>query len=1367
MAEVVKSLNIPQIEKLRGATNYHIWRSIATTFLDIMGVWDVVTGKTPKPDATDATAEAAWIRLSQPAKGFILLNIDRGLMPLISTASDAPTAWAKLEEKFDRKTTTSLHSLLKTIVTLRCSNKREIAAHIEKYDELWQRLLERTSEATLRSRDADTTPKDTLEAVLLPLASSAIAKGAFFLTSLPTTLDNVVDNLTTKESATYSEVCTRLLDLYPAEQPAETNTAFASMSSNRNNRGRSKDEKICTYCKSKGFRGIGHLVAECRTRKKDTGGQASAVAALADKQKGYAFMAVENEFPPDAWILDSGASSHMTPDASRITGAQSTNVMVTIGNGEQLQATAIGTASFTALLANGSTHHIRLHNTLLVPALHFSLLSWRRMAEAGASKTGDALGTTISVNKNTVLETIPYAGLEIICMPSVIGTVSVMQLHRKLAHLPPSAFSTLQTHTNGLPPVPTVKGTFDCNACSKGKFTRTIPKVRTTSSPAPYHTVHSDICGPFSVPTPSSSKYFISAIDEYSHRAEVRFLKTRDEAPKALLDMLNIAACQYSTQVKVLQTDNAGELTSRWFEDELAKLGVKHKLSIAYIHETNGMAERFNRTATGSARTLLFDSSLPLSLWGEALTHAIYTKNRMPHPSLNNKSPDEVLTGEVPNIGYLQPFGSPAHVFIPEERRRVGGKLLARTAEGFLVGYGEQRNHYRFWIPSLHRVVISRDFKARVVTSVPNVMTVDTSSPEPLAMAPATQDISSTSPSPSAVTWTPASMAEIHDNYPNLFESSPPEPSSLESATPPSIVLSAPDSPTLAPSLSSAQVQTTSSAHNNREEPPEEVITCQPPPGIRTRSGRGVRPPSRLGEWGEVALLGSVNEDSPSISKALSGSEAGEWKIAMEKEIASLEKYNTWEATAPPVNGRFVDTKWVLRKKRDEHGHLVKFKARLTARGFTQIPGIDYDETFSAVVRTDTLRILLAHALQHNLHIVQYDIESAYLNAPLDDEIYIKPPRMVTVPDGKVLRLKKSIYGLKQAARCWGETLAAVLRKRGFLPSIADPALYINHQGSEFLGVHVDDLLFVAKADNGFSSWLGTHFTVNNLGRPRHLLSIELTWASTSVSLSQTAYLHRIINKYLPSGAKPLVTPLSPSERPLKRDPIEPSTDLKDYQSAIGSLLYAAIVTRPDILFSVCCLSQFLSDPSESHMRMVKNIFRYLANTIHYKLTYHQQKEKPQSILVAYSDSSYANSLSDRRSFSGSVTFFAGCPVAWSCAKQAVVALSTTEAEYIALTLAAQSLAWAQSLLVELRISSTGNRPLLYGDNLSSHFLTRNASLHRRSKHIDVRYHYIRERYEQGHFELQFVSGKENPADLFTKALQGDRLSYLCSRFFT
>jgi hypothetical protein len=157
---------------------------------------------------------------------------------------------------------------------------------------------------------------------------------------------------------------------------------------------------------------------------------------------------------------------------------------------------------------------------------------------------------------------------------------------------------------------------------------------------------------------------------------------------------------QHNIKVKKVQTDNAGELTSRWFEDGLAKLGVKHKLSIAYIHETNGIAEGFNRTVTESAHALLFDSNLSLSLWAEANAHATYTKNRIPHASLEGKPPIAVVEGKRANLGHLQPFGSPVHIFVPEKKRRVAGKLLARSDEGFLVGYTDQRNRYRFWIPA-------------------------------------------------------------------------------------------------------------------------------------------------------------------------------------------------------------------------------------------------------------------------------------------------------------------------------------------------------------------------------------------------------------------------------------------------------------------------------------------------------------------------------------------------------------------------------------------------------------------------------------------------------------------------------------------
>ena len=233
----------------------------------------------------------------------------------------------------------------------------------------------------------------------------------------------------------------------------------------------------------------------------------------------------------------------------------------------------------------------------------------------------------------------------------------------------------------------------------------------------------------------------------------------------------------------------------------------------------------------------------------------------------------------------------------------------------------------------------------------------------------------------------------------------------------------------------------------------------------------------------------------------------------------------------------------------------------------------------------------------------------------------------------------------------------------------------------------------------------------------------------------------------------------------MKRDDNESPADAKEYQALIGSLLYAALVTRPDIMFSICCLSQFVSNPSHDHMRMARNVVRYLASTKDHALLYRREDRHRAGALHIYSDASFANSLSDRHSFSGYVAYYHSCPVAWTSTKQPIVALSTTEAEYIALTSAVQSAVWLERLLEEIDTTGERARPTIFGDNISSHFLARNPSLHRRSKHIDVWYHYILELYEQQKFELEYVSGKQNPADIFTKAIQGDHFSFLLSRF--
>jgi len=253
-----------------------------------------------------------------------------------------------------------------------------------------------------------------------------------------------------------------------------------------------------------------------------------------------------------------------------------------------------------------------------------------------------------------------------------------MQLHRQLAHLPPSAFSTLKRRIDDIPQngIPKVETEFSCDVCIKVKFVHCIPKARTTKAMSIFETVHTDICGPFSHETPTRSRYFLLFLDEFTHYTLVKFIHTRDEAPKALMELVQLVEPQYDVKAEKIQCDNAGEFSSTKFKEQLRSLGIQQKFSLVYIHETNGIAERFNRTICGPARAPLYDSQLPTTLCAEALANATYTKNHIPHVSLNGSTPLTIVSKRIPSLSALHAFGVAVYIYIPEERRGIAGKHL-------------------------------------------------------------------------------------------------------------------------------------------------------------------------------------------------------------------------------------------------------------------------------------------------------------------------------------------------------------------------------------------------------------------------------------------------------------------------------------------------------------------------------------------------------------------------------------------------------------------------------------------------------------------------------------------------------------------
>ncbi|KAI0992742.1 hypothetical protein K3495_g15443, partial [Podosphaera aphanis] len=444
-----------------------------------------------------------------------------------------------------------------------------------------------------------------------------------------------------------------------------------------------------------------------------------------------------------------------------------------------------------------------------------------------------------------------------------------------------------------------------------------------------------------------------------------------------------------------------------------------------------------------------------------------------------------------------------------------------------------------------------------------------------------------------------------------------------------------------------------------------------------------------------------------------------------------------------------VGSKWVFKVKRSADGSIDRYKARLVAQGFSQIPGHDFDETFAPVARYDSLRILLRISSQNRWIPQQMDVNSAYLYGTLKEEIYMElPPGFRT--SGKCAALRKCIYGLKQSGREWYACISNSLRQKGFETTTFDPCVFVHPTENASVAVYVDDMLIFGP-DNEFRKNLklsiGNDFDCKDLGNACYVLGLEIILGTTGIRLSQQGYSKKILKRFGFENAHKVSTPLDPNVTLCKGCEEDRLENMKEYQAIVGSLMYLVIGSRPDLAYTVTLLSQFASCPNDSHMRAAKRTLRYLAGTADWDLFYPFGSNK---LLEVYADASYADDPHNRRSTSGYIIRLGDAAISWSSKQQRSVALSTTEAEYMAMSLASRQITWTKFGLDQLRQEYN---TVLYTDNNGAQELARNPRIHNRSKHIDVHYHYVRDKYNEGDFELLYVKSVNNLADLLTKAL--------------
>ncbi|PSR87021.1 hypothetical protein PHLCEN_2v5279 [Hermanssonia centrifuga] len=889
-------------------------------------------------------------------------------------------------------------------------------------------------------------------------------------------------------------------------------------------------------------------------------------------------------------LYDSGASRHMSPYHHRFLNFQSITPKP-IGAADNRTFKAIGKGDMYVDVPNGeTTSRVLLTDVLYAPDMGVTLISISRIDASGSSILFKSGKCCLYNPVDDLVGEIPVVdGLYCVYHPKHIDyagqvkdVLTVEELHRRMGHISYDAARHLIKKgliigvvLDDTPPAG------PCAVCDAAKATRKpIRKEREGERAAAVGgEVHSDVWGPSPVETLKGRRYYVSFTDDHSRWTVIYLMRTKDEVFRHYQSFEALMETQYGTKVKILHSDRGGEYLSTEFSNHLAKQGTQRRLTVHDTPEYNGLAERLNRTLITKVQALLLDSGLPKALWGEAAMHAVFLKNRSPTRALSDTTPHEAFLKRKPNLAELHRWGSQMSVHDPSRT-----KLEARASVGHWVGFDEQSHaHHVYW---LHRRSVTVERSLRFDDTVDPVF-----ADVPLEGERALED-----PGGPDSTGTPTNTSNRPKNHQETAETSP-EP----------LISPSPGSPdVLGPIFE--EIPSEGRGKHVRK-PSDYVRRLRGGEGSVDGKGDGNNLPKGMPvvaegdtaglawvtkvdveELAMAAVMGDAEGLQPTLEEARKRPDWAKWLAAIKAELESLIRNDTWT--------------WVLRIKKDATGAIDKYKARLVAQGFTQVYGVDYFETFAPVAKIASIRLVLAITARDGWEVQSFDFNSAYLNSVLNDdkEIYLEQPPQFPLKDPKlhVLRLKKALYGLKQGGRKWYEHLCIALADLGFKRAEADYCVFYTKVGESLvlLAIHVDDCIITGNSSTLISQYkrqLGDKYSLTDLGPVSWLLGIKVTrdLEARTLSLSQHAYIDSILARFNFTDLKPSSIPMDPNIQFLKSQCPMSLVDIArmrkiPYREAIGSLMYAAVGTRPDISFAVSTLAQFSHNPGWIHWEAVK-----------------------------------------------------------------------------------------------------------------------------------------------------------------------------------
>ena len=1113
------------------------------------------------------------------------------------------------------------------------------------------------------------------------------------------------------------------------------------------------------------------------------------------------------------WCLDSGATSHMTACREKFELFHEESELLSLASAEKTQIKGRGAVEVKIDDGKGGLN-ASLKDTLFVPDLRTNLMSVSKLTDRGNKVTFERDVAYVVNPENRILAVAKRRG-NLYIVPELGEEARLVEKrksatlmwHERLGHLNEASMRSMLTKgvVYGVKSREMKDRLETCQVCIKGKQSQTpFPKRDQERTENLLEIIHTDICGPMRTESKCGARYFATFIDDKSRWCEIYFLKDRSEILDAFKNFKVMVENVTGLKIKTLQSDNALEYVSKSFETFLKQNGIKRRLTVPHTPQQNGIAERKNRTLVETARCMLLQSNLPPSFWAEAISTANYIRNRVPSKALNGETPFKKWTGNRPFVYYFRTFGTTALALNKDPKK---GKFDSRSIECVFVGYASESKAYKLWSPKDNKFFRSRDvqFLSSFLPSTSEFQDFHQSVlPERgkvlLPVLPLTTSTGLNDIQVGARRGLPGNDAREEIAAVDVQEDptagvDDPEPIEAGDDDREGPAIAAEEGPTVAagevPAVPAGEGPFAEEEARDDEQTDVDARTAADvePNDVTPSTSRGPGRPKivKTGNPGRPRKVYNMIEkekanlvtDPTDVNEAVNGPDAKEWKSAIIEEYIALMENSTWDIVDLPKGQKLIDSRFVLKTKLRSNGEIERRKARLVAKGYNQRPGIDFHETFAPVVRMSTIRIMMALATEMKLIVHQMDVVSAYLNGDLDEELYMNLPeelesslkeivathrhqdtvcksqewlRQIQSGGRKACRLQRSIYGLRQSGRMWNRKLDHALKSLGLKPSAADPCLYVQRTGETIMliAIYVDDLVIATNNVENMrmvKESLQRVFKMKDLGPIHYCLGIEIKQdlEANTITMSQKKYAEEILNRFGMENCAPISCPLDANEK-LKKTETEEDSEFP-YQSLVGSLMYLAISTRPDIAYAVSALSQFNSNPGVEHWNAAKRVLRYIRGTTDYKLTYRREGTP----IRGYVDADWASCTDDRRSYTGYAFILANAAVSWDAKKQRTVALSSTESEYMALCEGTKEAIYLRNLLEEIGIQKAPM--ILFNDNQGAQQLIKNSVHHNRSKHIDIRYFFIKEAFENKVIDPKYLSTENMLADVLTKPL--------------